>query len=192
MNRTKELIVDTFWQLLEEKPYNKITVQDIVNRCKVNRNTFYYHFQDIPSLAENSIENWMDGVIRNQDVSDSPARCLTQMASECMKREKAILHLYRSARKDSLLESLNKLGFHIVRSFVDSTMKNLSVSEDDKEILIRYYKCTFVGILLDWLDNGASYNLVDFYGKLCSLFSGYASEMVKYFLPYNLPKHNPE
>ena len=25
MNRTKLAIVDTFWQLLEEKPYNKIT-----------------------------------------------------------------------------------------------------------------------------------------------------------------------
>ena len=50
MIQTKEIIKDTFWELLEEKPYNKITVQDIVNRCRVNRNTFYYHFQDIPTL----------------------------------------------------------------------------------------------------------------------------------------------
>ena len=44
MNRTKLAIVDTFWQLLEEKSYHKITVQDIVDRCQVNRNTFYYYF----------------------------------------------------------------------------------------------------------------------------------------------------
>ena len=54
MKQTKKLITDTFWQLLEEKPYNKITVQDIVDRCDVNRNTFYYHFQDIPTLLINS------------------------------------------------------------------------------------------------------------------------------------------
>ena len=36
MNRTKHAIVATFWQLLEEKTYNKITVQDIVDRCHVN------------------------------------------------------------------------------------------------------------------------------------------------------------
>lgn len=52
MIRTKEIIRDAFWELLEEKPYNKITVQDIVNRCQVNRNTFYYHFQNIPALME--------------------------------------------------------------------------------------------------------------------------------------------
>ena len=57
MKRTKELLTDTFWELLDEKPYSKITVKDIVNRCDVNRNTFYYHFQDIPSLMINSIEN---------------------------------------------------------------------------------------------------------------------------------------
>ena len=47
MKKTKETIIDAFWQLLEEKPFNKITVQNIVERCHLNRNTFYYHFQDI-------------------------------------------------------------------------------------------------------------------------------------------------
>ncbi len=52
MKKTKETIIDAFWQLLEEKPFNKITVQNIVQRCHLNRNTFYYHFQDIPNLAD--------------------------------------------------------------------------------------------------------------------------------------------
>ena len=45
MKKTKETIIDAFWQLLEEKPFNKITVQNIVERCALNRNTFYYHGQ---------------------------------------------------------------------------------------------------------------------------------------------------
>lgn len=44
MNRTKQAIVNAFWELLDEKPLSKITVKDIVERCQVNRNTFYYHF----------------------------------------------------------------------------------------------------------------------------------------------------
>ena len=56
MNRTKEAIVNAFWELLEEKPYNKITVKDIVDRCQINRNTFYYHFHDIPELLESIIK----------------------------------------------------------------------------------------------------------------------------------------
>ena len=36
MNRTKKAIIDAFWQLLEERPYSKITVQSIVECCQVN------------------------------------------------------------------------------------------------------------------------------------------------------------
>lgn len=82
MNRTKLAIVDTFWQLLEEKPYNKITVQDIVDRCHVNRNTFYYHFHDIPFLTEWSVEMWTDEVIKDRRDFDSLTHCIVYMAEE--------------------------------------------------------------------------------------------------------------
>ena len=52
MNRTELVIAKAFWQLLEEKPYSKITVKNIVERCEINRNTFYYHFHDIPDLLD--------------------------------------------------------------------------------------------------------------------------------------------
>lgn len=39
---TKEIIIRTLFELLNEKPLAKITVKDIVERCGVNRNTFYY------------------------------------------------------------------------------------------------------------------------------------------------------
>lgn len=37
--------------------------------------------------------------------------------------------------------------------------KSVTVSEEDRQILIWGYKCTLVGIIIDWLDNGASYDL---------------------------------
>ena len=40
MNRTKQVLSETFWQLLEEMPYSWITVKEIVDRCHVNRITF--------------------------------------------------------------------------------------------------------------------------------------------------------
>lgn len=172
MNRTKHAIVNTFWQLLEEKPYSKITVQDIVDRCHVNRNTFYYHFQDIPSLAELSVEGWTDEIIKKHGVFGSPVSCLTYMAEECTKRKKALLHLYRSAQKEVFLGYLSRMGYHIICFYIENTTGNLTLPESTKENLIRYYKCTFVGILLDWLENGASYDLAAFYQELCELFSG--------------------
>lgn len=72
MERTRGAIVNAFIQLLSEKPVNKITVKDIVERCGVNRNTFYYHFHDIPDLAEQMMEEKADQLIQTTISPISP------------------------------------------------------------------------------------------------------------------------
>ena len=37
---TRQIILHTLTELMNEKPLSKITVKDIVERCGVNRNTF--------------------------------------------------------------------------------------------------------------------------------------------------------
>ena len=172
MVHTKKIIKDTFWEMLEEKPYNKITVQDIVNRCHVNRNTFYYHFQDIPMLMIDSIEDWMSDVIQKYGMFESPVNCLTYMAQECMKRKKAFLHLFCSVQKDVFLSRLNKMGDDIIREYVDEIGKYQQISKAEKEIFIKCYKCVFIGSLLDWLEEGASYDLAELYEEMCRIFAG--------------------
>ena len=172
MVQTKKIIKDAFWELLEEKPYNKITVRDIVNRCCVNRNTFYYYFQDIPTLMVDSIEEWMDEVIRKYGTITSPVDCLTYMAEECMKRKKAFLNLFHSAQKDAFLYDLNRMGYDIINTYVDKIGENREILKEEKESFIRCYKCVFVGSILGWLEEDASYNLSTFYEELCKIFSG--------------------
>ena len=46
----KREIKNSFIKLLTELPISQITVKDIVEDCGVNRNSFYYHFQDIYDL----------------------------------------------------------------------------------------------------------------------------------------------
>ena len=47
---TREALKSALLRLLEERPLREITVKDLVQSCGVNRNTFYYHFKDIPAL----------------------------------------------------------------------------------------------------------------------------------------------
>ena len=94
MNRTKSAIIDAFWQLLEERPYTKITVRDIVERCQVNRNTFYYHFHDIPELLETTIKSDVDQIIQTNGHFGSPTDCLIPIVERCLKRKKAMLHIF--------------------------------------------------------------------------------------------------
>ena len=44
-SETKLLMAEALKKLIQDRPFAKITVQDIVTECNINRNTFYYHFE---------------------------------------------------------------------------------------------------------------------------------------------------
>lgn len=166
MNRTKQAISDAFWQLLEEKPYNKITVQNIVERCQVNRNTFYYHFSDIPALVEYTVREWTDNTIRKYRQVDSPIQCITALAEECSRRKRAALHLYRSAHREEFTRSLRKMITHMVTFYVNQPGRDYDFSEEEEKMMCWFYECLFMGITLDWLDENMSYDPVTRFEKM--------------------------
>ena len=51
---TKRAIATGLKELVDEKPFNKISIRDITEKCGLNRQTFYYHFQDKYELV-----NWI-------------------------------------------------------------------------------------------------------------------------------------
>ena len=55
-NFTEKAIKVSFMKLLNAQPLNQISVRDIVEECGINRNSFYYHYQDIPALIEEIVE----------------------------------------------------------------------------------------------------------------------------------------
>ena len=62
---TKKALLIAFGELLEEKPFNKITITDITARCGLNRMTFYYHFDNIYELMIWGLEAQMREVSRD-------------------------------------------------------------------------------------------------------------------------------
>ena len=53
---TQQALRHTLLVLLERQPLDKITVKMLVDACGVSRNTFYYHYDDIPSLLADTLE----------------------------------------------------------------------------------------------------------------------------------------
>ena len=52
MSDTKRRLAQALKGLMAEKPIKKITIQDIVERSHMTRQSFYYHFQDIYEVIE--------------------------------------------------------------------------------------------------------------------------------------------
>ena len=100
---TKEIIAKTFTELLDEKPMSKITVKDIVERCGVNRNTFYYHFKDIPDVVEFILKKKWDEILEHPQDRASILECMEEMADLVRNNRKVMLNVYRSVKKDTFL-----------------------------------------------------------------------------------------
>ena len=56
-DKKKSMIAESFRELMEYKPFHKITISDIANGCNISRMTFYYHFEDIYDLLRWTVES---------------------------------------------------------------------------------------------------------------------------------------
>ncbi len=61
IKRTQKAIIDAFYELLEEKSFNNITIIDICDKALINRGTFYTHFEDKYQLLDKCIMDIMYG-----------------------------------------------------------------------------------------------------------------------------------
>ncbi|MCI9097033.1 MAG: TetR family transcriptional regulator [Lachnospiraceae bacterium] len=67
-NQRKELIASTLKELLQTKPLSKISVTELVQHCRINRKTFYYHFEDIYALLKWMLEREIIEMLRQYDL----------------------------------------------------------------------------------------------------------------------------
>jgi AcrR family transcriptional regulator len=68
IRRTRQMLRDAFFSLLQEKSFEAISIQDIAERSTVNRATFYDHYSDKPALVEDVIVERFDGLLCQRQV----------------------------------------------------------------------------------------------------------------------------
>ena len=76
ISSTRRAIMDSLLKLLDERPLSKISVKDIVVECGISRNTFYYHFQDLPDLIEAMVREEADRIMQEYADIRSLEQCL--------------------------------------------------------------------------------------------------------------------
>ncbi len=71
VKRTRQLLQDALDDLLSEKSFNQITVQDITERAGLNRATFYAHFEDKYALLNHSVREGFQAIL-DKNLPESP------------------------------------------------------------------------------------------------------------------------
>ncbi|MDD7210117.1 MAG: TetR/AcrR family transcriptional regulator C-terminal domain-containing protein [Lachnospiraceae bacterium] len=165
-------IKNSFVKLLTQRPISQITVKDIVEDCGVNRNSFYYHFQDIPSLLEEIIVEMTEKVIDSLPEESTFEEKVTAALVEITRNKKAVAHIYGSNNREFYEKQLMKICEHVTRSYIHSRDYSEGVDRENLEYVISYLKCELFGQLIDWLNHDMSYDIVEHSKVLCRLFAG--------------------
>lgn len=151
-NFTRKAIKETFLKLLNQRPLNQITVKDIVEDCGINRNSFYYHYQDLPALLEEVIAERVQALMSDHPTIDSIEDSFDAALDFVLDHKRAVLHIFNSLSRDVFERYLIDVCRYVVTTYIDTAFADQE--PERKQILIRYHKCACFGHIIDWLNTG--------------------------------------
>ncbi len=175
----KEAIKRSFLKLLEGRPLREITVKDIVRDSGINRNSFYYHYRDIPALLEEIITEYADGIIASKGPDLSLADCLETAVRFAQEHRQAVLHINQSAHRLLFEQCLMDVCRRVVERYAATAIGSVPVQPGDREILVRFYQCECFGQIVEWLNSGMRYDIGGQFRRLCCLAEGMPETMLR-------------
>lgn len=117
--KTNELIRNTFLELLAQKEFTEISVKEITVKARINRSTFYKHYEDKYLLRDSIIDHMLEEFIAYMDVNFLVADSMTsEKHREALKR---CLKYFQSEKQNyQLLWSSVMLGRNVFDEMVEA------------------------------------------------------------------------
>lgn len=178
-NFTKQAIAQTFMQLLNEKPFAKITVTDIVKRCGINRNTFYYYYQDMFALVDELLNRDLQDIVARHMNSGSWTAGFLEATTTLRENKTAIYHLYDSVNRARVEEYLFDLAKTTVSDFVTSQAAGLDVSDRDVQNITVLYTVAIEGMILEWLHSNMEQDPEAFLSDMAPILRGITRQLLE-------------
>ena len=151
---TKKALLVAFGELLEEKPFNKITITDITAKCGLNRMTFYYHFENIYELMIWGLETQMREVSKDYINYKNWKTGYLRVFYFALERKTYIKKIFQTLEQENLEHYLNKIAEEMVLSVIEDKTGSNSLNEDNKLFTAQICAYVLVGILMSWVSRG--------------------------------------
>jgi AcrR family transcriptional regulator len=164
VQRTRRLLQDALLELILEKGYEAITVQDILDRANLGRSTFYVHYRDKDDLLVSEFERFRE-MFEEYDAHMSGA------AAQAARAPSLSLAFFRHAGEHHELYKamMGKQGGEVVRKYLYQYVSDLMANHLNRqlaqarqltvprEILVHYMISSFLSLLTWWLDHDMPY-----------------------------------
>lgn len=164
-NITKKALAQSLKEIGATKRLDKITVADITDHCGVNRQTFYYHFNDkyellswvytqelfVPLTKDLTFDNWDEKLAEL-------FKYMKQQKGFFMNTIKSSNNFYAEYLENVLVGLFNK-------AISDLDFYNV-LDEKEQDIYARFFAYGLTGVIVEWTLKGMKEDADEFAGRL--------------------------
>ena len=151
VQRTRQLLQNALSELILDKGYEKVTVQDIIDRANVGRSTFYAHFQDKEELLLSGFEplraEFEDFLTGKSVTDESPWALILSMFQHLQKQKGGYI----------TLTHIQKYLFGYLLDHLKQQLPKRNKSMPPA-LLAHYIASSFIALLTWWIDNNYPYS----------------------------------
>ena len=139
-SETKEILANTLFDLLERKPFPKISVNELCENSMIVRSTFYLHFQDkyeLLSYCLDRISMELEALMKTHETKDFFIVFLT----ECEKNEELMNLVYQYIRRN-------------ITKFLEEKTARGERLPGPVDSVTAFYVSGLVGMTFHWIKSG--------------------------------------
>jgi probable dihydroxyacetone kinase regulator len=151
---TKKAISKGFKKLLKIKKFEKITIKDITNECGLNRQTFYYHFQDKYALVNWIYYNEAILVITKDLNFENWDKKVLDLLTIMKKDEIFYQMTLKQGDSNEFDQYLFSVAKNIFEEMIDGLTQEIGIKSEKKTFIAEFIAYGVVGMIIAWAQNG--------------------------------------
>lgn len=177
--KTEERLGIALKELMTKESLETITVKRLADICRINRQTFYYHFRDIYDLL-----TWI--------YLNEPIRGLEKVTT--WKEAFSLLFKYIDGNRSFIKSTLDSAGREMFIEYLFDACQAMHMraltkfdekkilSVEDKKFIARFYTPSFIYVILHWVDTGFADDANSILENLDTICDNYLIEAIEKFV----------
>ena len=148
----KAAIAEAVVRLLTERNVRKLTVKDIVEECHITRQTFYYHFEDIPQLFRWMLEQELQLLAGRAESGEDPKAALRSFFLMAINSMPYVKKGLESNYGGELEELLTQYFYRFFELVIEKRNLYKSRTRAEVRLILRYHCQAILGLFASWTD----------------------------------------
>ena len=159
-SRTRRSLNDALIQLILEKRYDAITVQNVIDRADVGRSTFYAHYRDKEDLFRSSWEGLLGSFVRHIEWEKAGGDRFVPVL-ELFRHVQEFHPFYRALTRSGKTDWLFKTGLSYLTKTIERALTSRLANKPQPivpiPVLSNYLAGGILTLLKWWLDHNMPY-----------------------------------